>query len=362
MNSHTMDSDEAAPLLATDTPDGQGNPTQLSSWLAEHLPASPPFQYELIAAGGSNLTYRVIDSDSNEWALRRPPMAHALATAHDMSREWRIMSALANSQTVPVPQCHAFCDDLEVIGAVFYVMSFVDGLILRDRASTSQMTAAQALAATQSLVDVQVAMHTIDLQEVGLENLGRHQDYVGRQLKRWRRQVVQGGVRELPMHEKLHDLLLAKMPPEKERPALAHGDYRFDNCVLGEDFKVIAVLDWELCTTGNPIADFVWSLQYWGDPGDEMTFLPEPPTFNPVFMRRQQYQELYRQQSGFDLSDLPYYQVFSWWKQASIVEGAYARRLAGAAGGMTATGNVHDIAMRVDDMLEQAADWADSWL
>lgn len=357
-----MNPDQAAPLLATDTPDGQGQPARLSSWLAEHLPASPPLRYELIAAGGSNLTYRVVDRHSNQWALRRPPMAHALATAHDMSREWRIMSALAPNPAVPVPQCLAFCDDSEVIGAAFYVMSFVDGLILRDRASTGQMTAAQALAATQSLVKVQVAMHTIDLYEAGLQDLGRHQDYVGRQLKRWRRQVAQGGTRQLPLHEQLHDLLLAKMPPETARPALAHGDYRFDNCVLGPDFEVMAVLDWELGTTGNPIADFVWSLQYWGEPGDELTFLPEPPTFNPVFMRRQQYLELYQQQSGFDLSDLPYYQVFSWWKQASIVEGAYARRLAGATGGMATGGDVHEIAKRVDAMLRQAADWADSWL
>ncbi len=357
-----MTTANSTPLLATDTPDGQGNPTQLSDWLAKHLPSSPPFQYELVAAGGSNLTYRVTDHSSNQWALRRPPMAHALDSAHDMGREWRIMSALGSYGAVPVPQCLAFCEDMTIIGAPFYVMSFVEGLILRDQTSTAKMTAAQALAATQSLVDVQVAMHTLDLAAAGLEDLGRHEDYVGRQLKRWRRQVAQGGVRDVPLHAELHDLLLAQKPPERAQPALAHGDYRFDNCVLGKNFQVIAVLDWELCTTGNPIADFVWSLQYWGEPGDEMTFLLDPPTFNPVFIKRQEYKDLYQQKSGFDLSDLPYYQIFSWWKQASIVEGAYARRLAGAAGGMATSGSVHDIAKRVDEMLQQAAEWADSWL
>ena len=350
-------------LLATDTPDGQGNPAALSEWLGEHLPgAAAPFNYELIAAGGSNLTYRVLDSQQNQWALRRPPMAHALATAHDMSREWRIMSALGASGEVPVPDCLAYCSDPSIAGAEFYVMSFVEGLILRDQTATANMTQAQAQAATESLIDVQVAMHTLDLAAAGLADLGKHEDYVGRQLKRWQRQVAQGGVRELPLHAELHDLLLAQMPPERAQPALAHGDYRFDNCVLGDDFEVIAVLDWELCTTGNPIADFVWSLQYWADPGDELTFLADPPTFNPVFMRRSQYQQLYEQKSGFDLSDWAYYQVFSWWKQASIVEGVYARRLAGAGGGMAISGDVHDIGRRVDEMLQQAAQWADSWL
>lgn len=389
-----------APLLATDTPDGRGDPSRLSEWLAQHLPASvtPPLRYELIAAGGSNLTYRVSDAASNRWALRRPPMAHTLATAHDMAREWRIMSALGDygagagtgtgagpgaragagaeagasagpdAVAVPVPKCLAFCEDTDLIGAPFYVMSFVDGLILRDQSSAASLSPTQALAATHSLVDIQVAMHTLDLKAAGLADLGRHDNYVGRQLKRWRRQVVEGGVREPPLHQELHRLLSEKMPPERARPALAHGDYRFDNCVLGADHRIVAVLDWELCTTGDPIADFVWSLQYWGDPSDPLTFLPDPPTFSPAFMRREEYRRLYEERSGFDLGDLGYYQIFSWWKQASIVEGAYARRLAGAGGGMaggpgdSAGQDVDSIARRVDEMLRMAAEWAEAWL
>ncbi len=352
-----------AEILATDTPDGQSDPSRLSTWLSETIDTGePPFHYELIAAGGSNLTYSVTDANGQRWALRRPPMTHALATAHDMGREWRIMSALGENSSVPVPECVAYCEDASVIGAPFYMMSFMDGLILRDQQSTLAMTEAEARVATDSLIEVQIALHTLDLEAVGLADLGRHDNYVGRQLKRWRRQVLEGGSREVPLHGELHERLVTAMPPEREPPALAHGDYRFDNCVLGDNFKVIAVLDWELCTTGNPVADFVWSLQYWGDPEDKMSFLLDPPTLNPVFMRRQEYCNLYAQRSGFDLSDLPYYQIFSWWKQASIVEGAYARRLAGAVGGMTPTGDVHDIARRVDEMLEQASDWADAWL
>ena len=350
-------------ILATDTPDGQSDPSRLSEWITHAIPnCRPPLQYELIAAGGSNLTYRVTDTNGQQWALRRPPMAHTLATAHDMSREWRIMSALGANSQVPVPNCVAYCEDADLVGAPFYLMSFMEGKILRDQQSTKGMTTAEAQAATDSLIEVQIALHTLDLEEVGLADLGRHDNYVGRQLKRWRRQVAEGGSREVPLHAELHKRLTEAMPPEKEPPALAHGDYRFDNCVLDDNFKITAVLDWELCTTGNPVADFVWSLQYWGDPEDQMSFLTDPPTCNPAFIRRQEYCDQYAQRSNFDLSDLPYYQIFSWWKQASIVEGAYARRLAGAVGGMSPTNNVHEIATRVDQMLEIATDWAAEWL
>ncbi|MCY3576245.1 MAG: phosphotransferase family protein [bacterium] len=333
--------------------------TPVTAWLAANIASSePPFTFDLIAAGGSNLTFRLADSGGRQWALRRPPVGSALATAHDMGREWRIMAALGEASDVPVPDMVAFCDDHSVNGADFYVMSFVEGLILRDQDSAADMTPEQAEVATQSLLDVQIAFHTLDLDEVGLGDLGRREDYVGRQLKRWRRQVEAAGVREVPLLIELHERLSTAKPAEAAPPALAHGDYRFDNTVLDNQWKIAAVLDWELCTTGNPIADFAWSLQYWADPGDEMSFLTDPPTLMDCFVRRQEVADRYAAQSGFDLSDLPYYAVFSWWKQACIVEGAYARRLQGMTGGMGTTGDVHDIARRVDDMLAHAAGMA----
>ena len=330
-----------------------------TAWLAANISDSqPPFHFNLVAAGGSNLTFRLADSDGRQWALRRPPVGAALATAHDMAREWRIMAALGEASEVPVPQMVAFCDDHSVNGADFYAMSFVEGRILRDQVSAADMTPEQAEIATQSLLDVQIAFHTLDLDEVGLGDLGRREDYVGRQLKRWRRQVEAAGVREVPSLIELHERLSRAKPPEAAPAALAHGDYRFDNTVLDDQWKIAAVLDWELCTTGNPIADFAWSLQYWADPGDEMSFLTDPPTVLDCFVRRAEVADRYATQSGFDLSDLPYYAVFSWWKQACIVEGAYARRLKGMGAGMATTGDVHDIARRVDAMLAHAADMA----
>jgi len=333
------------------------DPLRVDPWLVANVPgAEPPFAYRLIAAGGSNLTYRVTDSAGGQWALRRPPVGHLLPTAHDMGREWRIMSALAG--TVPVPRCVALCPDVEVNGAPFYVMSFVDGLILRDQQSAQAMTAADADVATDSLIDVQVALHTLDLDAVGLADLARHEDYVGRQLNRWRTQVERAGVRPLPLLIGLHERLVAAKPPESARPGLAHGDYRFDNTVLGSDFRIVAVLDWELSTIGNPIADFAWSLQYWSDPGDVMGFLQDAPTLSPVFARRVEVVRRYGDRSGFDLESLPYYTVFSWWKQACIVEGVYARRLKGATGGSGSGADPAGIARRVDAMLEHAAELA----
>jgi aminoglycoside phosphotransferase (APT) family kinase protein len=330
------------------------DPGPLERWLAAHVAgARAPFTYELITAGGSNLTYRVRDAAEHVWALRRPPTAARLPTAHDMSREWKILSGLAAHAAVPVPAPVAFCADSGVLGAPFYVMGFAEGLILRTVESARHMTPADCEAATNSLIDVQVAFHTLDPAAAGLADLGRSGSYVERQLHRWRTQYERGGTRRLPLLEELHQRLAKAIPPETARPALAHGDYRFDNTVLDPAYRVIAVLDWELCTLGDPVADFAWSLQYWGDPGDPMYFIDAVPTLYPGFVRRAEVARRYAERTGFDLGALDYYRVFSWWKMACIVEGSYARQLAGAGGGMT-TGRPERSARRVENLLEVA--------
>ena len=327
----------------------------LVPWLADHLPdAVAPFQFELIAAGGSNLTYRFTDQRGVIRILRRPPVRGQIATAHDMQREYRILHALGQHPCgVPVPACLGFCEDAEVIGAPFYIMAFLDGLILRDSAAAAALDAAQARAATESLIDVQVAFHRLDLEQTGLAGLAAHQGYVQRQLNRWRKQAEASKTRELPLMEPLYRRLQKHIPKEQGRPGLAHGDYRFDNTILDSDSRIAAVLDWELCTIGEPVADFCWSLMYWADPDDELSFLQDPPTRGPQFPRRAEVAELYARKSGFDLSDLDYYTAFSWWKMACIVEGVYARLKQGAGGGMR-TGSLDNVARLVDRYLEQA--------
>lgn len=332
---------------------------RVAGWLEREVnDARGPFEFVLIAAGGSNLTYRVTDSAGHVYALRRPPVTARIATAHDMGREWRIIRALGAGRTgVPVPGALAYCKDPEVTGAEFYVMDFVGGLILRDLASAKHLSPEQCQRATESLIDVQIAYQGVDVDAVGLGDLGPREGYVSRQLRRWKKQVETAKTRELPLLDELHAKLSARIPSEAA-PVLVHGDYRFDNTVLSDDMRVLAVLDWELCTIGDPLADFVWSLMYWADPGDPFSWMISPPTLAPGFMRREQVKQLYAARSGRDLSCLDYYVVFCWWKQACIVEGVYARLKAGARGGMHVTSSLDDVGRRVEAMLEIAAELA----
>jgi aminoglycoside phosphotransferase (APT) family kinase protein len=335
------------------------DPEKVTPWLRANVPgAEGELGYELVAAGGSNLTYRVESVASGQrYALRRPPERARIASAHDMSREWKILKALSSHPDcgVPVPEALAFCDDTSLLGAEFYVMGFADGRILRDTAAAADLSPAQARAATSSLVDVNVALHRMDVDRVGLGDLGRREAYALRQLARWRKQYETVKSRELPLVEEVHRKLAARVP-KQQATSLVHGDYRFDNTVMDADFRIIAVLDWELATLGDPVADFAWSIMYWSDPEDAYDFGSPAPSRNAAFPRRREVIELYAKRSGFDLSPLDYFVAFSWWKMACLVEGVVARIAAGAGGGLAERGS--DIAAtrrRVEQMLENAA-------
>ena len=325
-------------------------------WLAEQVDgADTPLSFELVAAGGSNLTYIVERPDGKRWALRRPPERARIATAHEMSREWKIIAALhAHPEAgIPVPEAVAYCDDAEVTGAEFYVMGFADGLILRGPAEAENMDVAACRRAAESLIDVQIAMAKLDADAVGLGDLGRKEAYVERQLSRWLRQFEASKGRDLPIVYELHERLFSCIPAQ-QTGGLVHGDYRFDNTVLGANHEIIAVLDWELCTLGDPVADFVWSVLYWSDPEDEFDFGSPSPTRHPAFPRRKEAIAMYAERSGLDLSRIGYYQAFSWWKMACLLEGVAARLRAGAAGGIGGDGQVDHVYERVDSMLKKA--------
>jgi aminoglycoside phosphotransferase (APT) family kinase protein len=328
----------------------------VSAWLARHVEgADVDLSFELVAAGGSNLTYIARRPDGKRWALRRPPERARIATAHEMSREWKIIEALHAHPDcgIPVPEAVAYCDDPEVNGAEFYVMGFVDGLILRGPEEARDLDEAQCRTAAESLIDVQVAMSRLDSDRVGLGDLGRKEAYVERQLSRWLRQFEASEGRDLPIIHELHEQL-SKTIPEQQCAGLVHGDYRFDNTVLGADHKIIAVLDWELCTLGDPVADFCWSVLYWSDPEDEYDFGSPSPTRHPAFPRRAEAIEMYAIRSGLDLSAFDYYRTFSWWKMACLLEGVAARLRAGAGGGLGSASGVDEVYRRVDWMLECA--------
>ena len=333
-------------------------------WLTEHVDGvEPPINFSLIAAGGSNLTFRAVDANGAAWALRRPPAAAVLATAHDVVREHKILAALSREGSVPVPAAVALCQDTDVTGAPFLVMDFVDGTILRTESDASTFSSDDAKAATESLVDTQVAMHSLDPDAVGLGDLARNRTgYVERQLARWHKQVEAARVREQPLLDEIHDRLSRSVPPESGAPTIVHGDYRFDNTVLDEQSRVCAVLDWELCTIGDAEADFAWSLRYWTDPGDGHTFLNSSPTLAPVFPRREEVASLYAERSGRALDSLGWLEVFSFWKMACIVEGVYVRRLRGARAGAEDGPDPSHIAQRADALLQHARDVADEVL
>jgi aminoglycoside phosphotransferase (APT) family kinase protein len=310
--------------------DGIDEP-RVTPWLEEHVEGlRPPLTFTLIAGGHSNLTYRLDDADGHAFVLRRPPLHHVLATAHDMGREHRIISALGPTP-VPVPPALAYCDDPEVNGAPFYVMGYVEGHVLRDAAAAERLNEDQRRTAGESLVDVMAEIHAVDVDAVGLGELGRKEGYIDRQLRRWYKQFLDSKTREVPALEKVYERLRAEIP-EQGPATIVHGDYRLDNCLVGDDGRIAAVLDWEICTLGDPLADVGLLMVYWTDPDDESAALLTAPTQLPGFQRRADLLQRYAERSGRDVAAIDYYTAFGYWKLACIVEGVYARYRGGAMG------------------------------
>jgi aminoglycoside phosphotransferase (APT) family kinase protein len=304
-----------------------------TAWFAANVPgARPPLAFRVIAGGHSNLTYLVLDSAGRSWVLRRPPLSGVLPSAHDMGREHRIIAALRDTQ-VPVPEAVGFCEDPSVTGAPFYVMGYVDGIVPRDeRTVASTFDEPQRAAAARSLVEVLVALHEVDPVAVGLGDLGRRDGYIERQLRRWSRQWEQSKTRELPAMEEAGRRLAARVPAQQGPGTIVHGDYRLDNLMLSPAGEVLAVLDWELCTLGDPLADVGLLVVYWSDPGDDVLPLDSTVTAMPGFPRGAEVARAYASRSGRDLSELDFYVAFGYWKLAAILEGVYARSAAGAYG------------------------------
>ena len=304
----------------------------VTQWLTTNVPgATAPFTFDFIAGGHSNLTYRVTGADGTCYVLRRPPLGHVLASAHDMGREHRIISGLRNS-AVPVAPALGFCDDPAVNDAPFYVMAFVDGHVVRDRVVAEAVLTPEARRrASESIVDTMAAIHAVDLRAAGLDELGRHEGYIARQLKRWYSQWNQQKTRELPAVDIVHDALLQRIP-EKGPATIVHGDYRLDNCMVADDGHVVAVLDWEICTLGDPLADLGLLQVYWTGPDDPASAWTGSACSAPGFMNRAELAHRYAAVSGHDISQLPFYVSFAYWKLACILEGVYARYLGGALG------------------------------
>jgi aminoglycoside phosphotransferase (APT) family kinase protein len=284
---------------------------------------------ELIAGGRSNLTYR-LDTSAGPVVLRRPPLGHVLPTAHDMSREYRVLSALRGTN-VPVPAPVAICADTEVIGAPFYLMQYVDGLVLRTREDGAQLIGEQAGQLSAALAEMLARIHAVDTAAVGLTGFGRPDGYLARQLARWQRQWELSTTRVMPRYDELVRRLAAGLPGAGEG-TLVHGDFRLDNTLvtLGAQPAIAAVVDWEMCTLGDPLADLGLTLSYWADPDDadwRKLNVGATVTALPGFFSAEQFAARYAELTGRDVSGMGYYMAFGCFKLAVVLEGINARFL-----------------------------------
>jgi aminoglycoside phosphotransferase (APT) family kinase protein len=288
----------------------------------------------LISGGKSNLTYRVA-CDAGEVVLRRPPLGHVLPTAHDMAREYRVQSALHGTR-VPVPRTLYLADSGSVLGVPFYVMERVVGHVCRNQLPPGYGdTAAERAEIGQALVETLAHLHATDPATVGLADFGRGTGFMERQLRRWSRQWESSKSADLPALETLRDELARTVPPQPAM-AIVHGDYRLDNTILHttRPGHIVAVLDWEMSTLGDPLADLGALLAYWSEPGDDDVLtaarIIPPVTAAAGFPTRGEIVQRYAEITGFDVANVAWYRAFAYLKLAVVCQGVAARAAGGA--------------------------------
>lgn len=300
----------------------------LAAWMTAAIPGvGPTLSAELIAGGRSNLTFAVTDGTAS-WIVRRPPLGHVLATAHDMEREYRVMSALQDCD-VPVPRMLAFCDDTSVAGAELYVMERCSGTPYRRADALAALGADRTRAISQRLVDVMAGLHRLSPEAVGLADFGRPDGFLGRQVARWSKQLDASRTRDLPAADELHRLLAASVPAESAT-GIVHGDFRLDNLLIDSDSddRVTAVLDWEMATLGDPLTDLALMLVYHRLAEILGTSVADAGTA-PGFLTEGEIVARYAAASDRDLSAFGWYLGLAAFKLAAILEGIHYRYLAG---------------------------------
>jgi aminoglycoside phosphotransferase (APT) family kinase protein len=308
----------------------------LTPWFSEHVAPVKELAAKVVGHGRSNITYRM-EADGQAWVLRRPPLSHVLPTAHDMKREFRVISALEGT-AVPVPHAIALCEDKDVIGAPFYVMSFVEGFVPTDpRVVAEKFDEAARRRLGEELIDTLVAFHAVDPASVGLADFGKPEGYIARQVRRFTGQLEQSTVRKVPELEELGRRIARAVPQEADH-TLVHGDYRLDNCVVSEDGHIAAVLDWEMATLGDPLADVGSQYMYWPEPGGAGAMPAGGVSSGPVlslpgFPTRSEALARYAEKSGRDVSQLDFYAALAFFRLAVILEGIHARYLEGGTVG-----------------------------
>lgn len=282
-----------------------------------------PLTAELIEGGRSNLTY-VVSDGTRKWVVRRPPLGHVLPTAHDMSREYRVITALRDT-AVPVPRTYFLCDDTEVLGAPFYVMEHMPGVPYRGKEELGALGPERTRAIAFAMVDTLADLHAVRPESVGLGDFGRPEGYLERQVRRWGKQLAASRSRDLPGIDRLHERLAARLPAsiEATEATILHGDYRLDNTLVLDD-RITAVLDWEMSTLGDPLADLGLTVAYASRDTPDDSIISNV-SGAPGFPGADEMIGRYAARTGRDVSDLDWYVAFAFFKLAVITEGIYYR-------------------------------------
>lgn len=332
------------------------DPAAVAAWLPQlDITVDGPLTFERIGLGQSNLTYRVSDTAGHSWVLRRPPLGHLLASAHDVAREARILSALQDT-AVPTPNVYGLTRDAD--GIPLLLMEYVDGVVVDRMAVAESLPAQRRRQIGLSMPSTLAKIHAVDLDAVGLADLASHKPYAARQLKRWAGQWEQSKTRELPELDDLTRRLLANAPQQNEL-TLVHGDFHLRNLITSRTGgEVIAVLDWELSTLGDPLADMGSLLAYWPEPGEEEIAGEFVIATLDGFPHRAELARLYLDETGRDPATLQYWHALGLWKVAIIAEGVMRRAMDNPAnkalGGTPITGWIDALVRKARDVAADA--------
>ena len=301
---------------------------QIRELIVKNIEIDKNFQYEQFKVGRSNITFKIFD-DKNSYVLRRPPYGNKLESAHNMSREYRIIDELSKNN-LKVPNPIFLYTEKDISDDDFYIMEYIEGKTISDNIEAELLSTDEKITISNSFIETIADIHNFDVVSSKLEDLGKHQGYVERQLNRWTKQFEAQKVREIDDLDYATELLFENIP-KQQKISIVHGDYRLDN-VRVNNGSVAAVVDWELCTIGDPLADLGTIIASWSNSKEKDTPFIYPPTLSDGFLSRIELLEIYSNNSDLDLKNIEFYVRLSYWKHAMIMEGVYVRYSRGSYG------------------------------
>ena len=302
--------------------------TQIRELIVENIEIDKNFQYEQFKVGRSNITFKIFDEE-NSYVLRRPPYGNKLESAHNMSREYKIIDELSKNN-LKVPKPIFLYTEKDITEDDFYIMEYVEGKTISDNIEAKLLSSDEKQTISNSFIETIADIHNFDVVNSKLNDLGKHEGYVERQLNRWTKQFEAQKVREIEDLDFATEMLFQNIP-KQQKISIVHGDYRLDN-VRVNNGKVAAVVDWELCTIGDPLADLGTIIASWSNSKEKDTPFIYSPTLSDGFLSRSELLEIYSNNSDLDLKNIEFYVRLSYWKHAMIMEGVYVRYSLGSYG------------------------------